>query len=162
MGRIGSACLLVSLKSNDRVCFWCCFCICMGKESQKSALLALFHFARVRAASRLHVANYKPCVEEDFLEKTGEKWVWEPRHRMRRTTIIFKLVRAKVEPLALAVSVRSFVRWMPHSDQCVVHRTSNRGSFSVVYSTLIHKEQFISEITKKLMTNTESNFWDIR
>ena len=106
-------------------------------------------------------ANYKPCVEEDFLEKTGEKWVWEPRHRMRRTTIIFKLVRAKVEPLALAVSVRSFVHWMPHSDQCVVHRTSNRGSFSVVYSTLIHKEQFISEITKKLTTNTELNFRDI-
>ena len=55
MGRIGSACLLVSLKSNDRICFWCQFCICMGKESQKSALPTLFHFARVRAALQPHV-----------------------------------------------------------------------------------------------------------
>ena len=55
MGRIGSVCLLVSLKSNNRICFWCQFCICTGRESQKSALPILFHFVRVRVVLQPHV-----------------------------------------------------------------------------------------------------------
>ena len=58
VGRIGSACLQVSLKSNDIICFWCWFCIFMGKESQKSVFPTLFHFGRVRADFQPHVSSF--------------------------------------------------------------------------------------------------------
>ena len=61
-GWMGHASLLVVLKTNDEIFFWCSFCIHMGKEFQKSALPSLFHFVRVRASLQLHVYcnNVKP------------------------------------------------------------------------------------------------------
>ena len=66
IGRIGSACLLLSLKSNDENFFGCQFCICMVKESQKSALPTLFHFVRVRAAFQPHVMKWVYRVLQIF------------------------------------------------------------------------------------------------
>ena len=56
-GWISLACWLVVLKSNYEICFWCWFCIHIGKEFQKSALPTLFHFVRVRAALQPHVIS---------------------------------------------------------------------------------------------------------
>ena len=38
--------------------FWCSFCLQMGIEVQKSALLTLFHFAGARATPQPHVKTY--------------------------------------------------------------------------------------------------------
>ena len=54
-GRIGRATQLVTMKANDENYFLCSFCVCMGKDFQKSALSTFLYFVRVRAEHQLHM-----------------------------------------------------------------------------------------------------------
>ena len=99
MGRFGIACLLVSLKSNDRICFWCRFCICMGKESQKSALPTLFHFARVRSVSQPHMQpGLKSSNCSDCTAWTYFSYMWSCDHQIKssRIQLIMKVNASKL------------------------------------------------------------------
>ena len=67
-GRICLATQLLTLKTNNKIIFWFSFCVCMGKDFQKSALSTFFKFYRARAAYQPHVLH---CLE--FLIKVGNQ-----------------------------------------------------------------------------------------
>ena len=60
--KVGRACQLVVLKSNDEIFFLCSLCIHMFKEFQKSALPTFFHFLRVMVAIQPHICVVLPYL----------------------------------------------------------------------------------------------------